>query len=124
MPRIDCLDRRVCRSIFVTQDALRRDCTINALFYNINEGKIEDFTGQGLNDIRSKVIRTPFEPLKTFRNSPLCVLRTVRFANRFTFELAPGIVEAARDQEVQELLLTKISLERKLMELDKILSGR
>ena len=45
------------------QDALRRDCTINALFYNINEGKIEDFTGKGLSDIRAEVIRTPFEPL-------------------------------------------------------------
>jgi tRNA nucleotidyltransferase (CCA-adding enzyme) len=31
-----------------TEDAYRRDLTINALFYNINEDKIEDFTGKGL----------------------------------------------------------------------------
>ena len=113
-------------SIFGTplDDVMRRDCTINALFYNINQGKVEDWTGQGISDINARVIRTPLAPLQTFKNSPLCVLRTVRFANRFNFELASGIMEAARDPEVRQLLLTKISHERKHSELDKILSGK
>ena len=34
------------------QDAFRRDLTINSLFYNINEGKIEDYTGMGINDLK------------------------------------------------------------------------
>jgi tRNA nucleotidyltransferase (CCA-adding enzyme) len=41
------------------EDALRRDFTINALFYNINTEEIEDFTKQGVSDIENKVIRTP-----------------------------------------------------------------
>lgn len=48
------------------QDALRRDFTINSLFYNLNEGMVEDFTKQGLEDLRAGVIQTPMEPKKTF----------------------------------------------------------
>jgi tRNA nucleotidyltransferase (CCA-adding enzyme) len=45
------------------QDAFRRDLTINSLFYNINEGKIEDHTGMGINDLKDHILRTPLEPL-------------------------------------------------------------
>lgn len=48
------------------QDAFRRDFTINALFYNLNEGAVEDFTGRGLDDLRSGIIRTPLPPKETF----------------------------------------------------------
>jgi tRNA nucleotidyltransferase (CCA-adding enzyme) len=48
------------------QDATRRDFTINALFYNINTGAVEDFTGRGLEDLRTGVIRTPLAPKETF----------------------------------------------------------
>ena len=40
------------------EDAYRRDLTINALFYNINEDVVEDFTGKGLEDLRAGTIRT------------------------------------------------------------------
>ena len=33
------------------EDALRRDLTFNSLFYNINEEKVEDFTGKGIEDL-------------------------------------------------------------------------
>jgi tRNA nucleotidyltransferase (CCA-adding enzyme) len=62
------------------QDAFRRDLTINSMFYNINLGAIEDFTGKGLIDLREKKANTPLEPLKTFIDDPLRVLRTIRFA--------------------------------------------
>lgn len=48
------------------QDAHRRDFTINAMFYNINNGVIEDFTGRGLQDLRDGIIRTPLPPKETF----------------------------------------------------------
>lgn len=48
------------------QDALRRDFTINSLFYNINTGAIEDYTGKGLQDLRQGLIRTPLPPMETF----------------------------------------------------------
>jgi len=48
------------------QDALRRDFTINALFYNLNEGVVEDLTGRGLEDLRGGLIRTPLAAKETF----------------------------------------------------------
>lgn len=63
------------------EDVLRRDLTINSLFYNINEAKVEDFTGMGVNDIRNKILRTPLNPLETMHNNPLVLLRAVRFAS-------------------------------------------
>ena len=67
------------------QDAFRRDLTINSMFYNINEGKVEDFTGKGIQDLKGRILRTPLDPLQTFLDDPLRLLRTVRFANRFGF---------------------------------------
>lgn len=65
------------------QDALRRDLTLNALFFNINTGMIEDFTGKGIDDLKNQVCRTPLDPLKTFLDDPLRLLRVIRFAHRF-----------------------------------------
>lgn len=48
------------------QDAERRDFTINTLFYNLNTGEVEDYTGRGLQDIKDGIIRTPLEPKVTF----------------------------------------------------------
>ena len=45
-----------------TDDAFRRDLTINALFYNINLKQVEDFTGMGLKDLQDGVVRTPLPP--------------------------------------------------------------
>lgn len=80
------------------QDALRRDLTFNSLFYNINTGQIEDLTGKGLEDLKNGVIRTPLEPVKTFIDDPLRVLRTVRFSMRFGFKISQEIIDAAHDQ--------------------------
>lgn len=48
------------------QDALRRDLTINSLFYNINSGIVEDFTGKGKTDLQKGLIRTPLPSMETF----------------------------------------------------------
>ncbi|KAF5392550.1 hypothetical protein D9757_002175 [Collybiopsis confluens] len=63
------------------QDALRRDTTINALFYNVHTRKVEDFTERGLDDLRSGIIRTPLAPKETFFDDPLRVIRCIRFAS-------------------------------------------
>ena len=55
------------------EDAVRRDFTINALFFNINTNQIEDFSGSGLSDIQRRVIRTPLPPIITFNDDPLRV---------------------------------------------------
>ena len=94
------------------EDAERRDLTINALFYNINDDVVEDFTGKGLSDLREGVIRTPLPPRTTFLDDPLRILRAVRFASRFGFALDDAIAAAAVDPEVQTKLRTKVSRER------------
>ncbi|KAJ6443110.1 lipid transporter [Purpureocillium lavendulum] len=71
------------------EDALRRDATINALFFNLHTGCIEDFIG-GLPDMEARVIRTPLDPLQTFTDDPLRVLRLVRFASRLQFQIDPA----------------------------------
>ncbi|KAI6153282.1 hypothetical protein BKA82DRAFT_4087879 [Pisolithus tinctorius] len=105
------------------EDALRRDITINSLFYNVHTRAVEDLTEKGLDDLRSGVVRTPLPPLQTFRDDPLRVIRCVRFASRFGFEMTPELRDAAQDSSIQEALISKISRERIGEELDKMMKG-
>ena len=62
------------------EDALRRDFTINSLFYNLHTQSIEDFTGRGLSDLQKRILRTPLQASATFLEDPLRLLRAARFA--------------------------------------------
>jgi tRNA nucleotidyltransferase/poly(A) polymerase len=101
-----------------TEDAHRRDLTINSLFYNINTSSIEDFTQRGLQDLVEKRISTPLPPLVTLQDDPLRCLRVVRFANRFNFSLTHELAEACQDPLVHESLERKVSSERIAQELN------
>ena len=105
------------------EDALRRDATVNALFYNLDTQRVEDFTGQGLDDMRDKIIRTPLVPYQTFKDDPLRVLRLIRFACRLDYEIESAAQEAMKDKTIHEALRLKISRERVGVEIGKILSG-
>jgi tRNA nucleotidyltransferase (CCA-adding enzyme) len=94
------------------QDALRRDLTINALFYNINEQRVEDFTGKGLEDLKEGIIRTPLEPRTTFIDDPLRVMRAIRFGTRFGYRFDADLVRAAQLADVKDALMSKVSRER------------
>jgi len=74
------------------EDAFRRDITINCLFYNINNNCIEDFTKQGLNDLKNGIINTPKDAKISFNEDPLRILRIIRFATRFKFKLSENIL--------------------------------
>ncbi|KKK57348.1 hypothetical protein LCGC14_3055370, partial [marine sediment metagenome] len=104
------------------EDAHRRDLTINALFYNINTGEVEDYIG-GLDDIREGVIKTPIPPKETLMEDPLRALRYIRFASRFGFKIDDDIVEAVRDEDVQDAFRNKVSRERMEKEKRKMLTG-
>ena len=93
------------------EDALRRDASVNALFYNLHTGEVEDLVG-GLPDLRDGVIRTPMEPLQTFMDDPLRVLRLVRFASRLGFRIDGAAEAVMADKRVLEALKVKISRER------------
>jgi tRNA nucleotidyltransferase (CCA-adding enzyme) len=83
------------------EDALRRDLTINSLFYNVHTRQVEDYTGQGLSDLASKVARTPLPPKQTFEDDPLRILRCIRFASRFDLSVADEVTEAIKQPEIQ-----------------------
>ncbi|KAF3348129.1 Autophagy-related protein 27 [Verticillium dahliae VDG2] len=102
------------------EDALRRDATVNALFFNLHTEKVEDFTG-GLGDMRDRLIRTPLEPLQTFMDDPLRVLRLVRFASRLGFAIDPAARDVMADPNVLAALRIKISRERVGVELEKMM---
>ncbi|CAN8074467.1 unnamed protein product [Agarophyton chilense] len=104
------------------EDAMRRDLTINALFYNINTHAIEDFTHRGLDDIRDRIIRTPLPPQTTLLDDPLRALRAIRFASRINFSFDSLLFEACRDAQVHEALGAKVSRERISHEIDRVVA--
>ncbi|KAK5581934.1 hypothetical protein RB653_003515 [Dictyostelium firmibasis] len=106
------------------QDALRRDLTINSLFFNINENRIEDFTGNGIKDLKDGIIRTPLPSLTTFLDDPLRVFRSIRFASRLGFKIDEELFMAGSNSIVKDAIKSKISHERIAKEFDGMLSGK
>ena len=105
------------------EDALRRDSTINSLFYNLETSSVEDFTDCGLEDLQKKIIRTPLDPFKTFHDDPLRVLRHIRFASRLDFQIHDKDLEAMKDATIQQAFMSKITRERVGIEVKKMLAS-
>lgn len=105
------------------EDALRRDATVNAMFYNITTEQLEDFTGRGQEDMRKHILRTPLEPYQTFKDDPLRILRLIRFASKLNYTIEPTALSAMREAEVKDALRRKISRERIGIEVGKALRG-
>jgi tRNA nucleotidyltransferase/poly(A) polymerase len=70
----------------ISGDVKRRDLTINALYYNIDEEKIIDLVG-GLEDIKNKRVRAVGNVMDRLNEDRLRVQRLIRFSNRFGSEL-------------------------------------
>ncbi|VGO19270.1 polynucleotide adenylyltransferase PcnB [Pontiella sulfatireligans] len=68
------------------EDALRRDFTVNALFYNIADFSIIDYAG-GLDDLKKKIIRVIGDPDTRFAEDPVRMIRAARFAGTLGFEI-------------------------------------
>ena len=68
------------------QDALRRDFTINALFYNIDGYHVIDYVG-GMDDLDRRLIRSIGDPRKRYVEDPVRMLRAVRFACQLDFRI-------------------------------------
>lgn len=97
-------------------DALRRDFTVNGLFFDPLEGKILDFVG-GEADLRAGIIRAIGTPSDRFEEDKLRLLRAVRFAATLGFEIEPGTWDALRSKANS---ITAVSAERIRDELVKI----
>ena len=106
-------------------DVLRRDFTINTLLENLHTGEMLDLTGQAFADLKAGILRTPLEPRVTFFDDPLRMLRAVRFAARFDFEIETAAWQAICE-EAERLRPPQIAHERIREEFVKIvrLPGR
>ena len=74
----------------IATDVMRRDLTINALFYDMSTNEIVDLVG-GLEDIKNGIIRTVGEADDRFNEDKLRILRAIRFAGRIGSKLDPAI---------------------------------
>lgn len=103
----------------IEDDARRRDFTINALYQEPDTGRIIDLAA-GEQDLRARLIRCVGEPRERFKEDALRLLRAVRFAARFDFQ-----IEAPTRAAMEELAPTiqYISAERQRDELTAMLAG-
>ena len=101
-------------------DQKRRDFTINALAVSLNKetyGELIDPFG-GQEDMKAKIIRTPLDPMVTFSDDPLRMMRAIRFASQLNFD-----IEADAFQAIISLAerIKIVSQERVTDELNKII---
>ena len=75
------------------EDALRRDFTINALFYDLDRAQVLDWCN-GLEDVRARSIETIGDPGVRFREDPVRMLRAVKFAARLDLGIKPEVYDS------------------------------
>jgi poly(A) polymerase len=99
-------------------DVHRRDFTVNGLLMRHDSGEVLDFVG-GQDDLISKVIRAIGEPSRRFAEDKLRMMRAVRFAARFEFEIGAATFRAIRRHMAE---IHQVSPERLREELTKMLT--
>lgn len=103
----------------INEDALRRDFTVNALYYTTNRFLILDFVN-GLPDIDNRLIRMIGDPETRYREDPVRILRAIRLAAKLDFRIEP-----ATEAPIYKLadLLESISPARLFDETVKLFTG-
>jgi poly(A) polymerase len=99
------------------EDSVRRDFTVNGLFYDVASGEVIDYVG-GRADLEAHRIATIGDPEVRMREDPVRALRAVRFAARLGFTIAPDTFEAMRRHSGE---LARCAPARVLEEIFKIL---
>ena len=103
----------------IQQDALRRDFTVNALYYNIADFSIIDYAG-GVEDLNNGILRLLGDPETRYREDPVRMLRAVRFAAKLGFRVA-----SETESPIRELapLLSDVPAARLFEEMLKLFLG-
>ncbi|MEJ8590794.1 HD domain-containing protein [Riemerella anatipestifer] len=101
-------------------DQKRRDFTINAMAISLGKedfGRLVDPFG-GVQDLESKILKTPLEPLQTYSDDPLRMMRAIRFASTLNFKVEQNSLDAIK-QEADRIKI--VSMERIMVEFNKIM---
>jgi poly(A) polymerase len=101
------------------EDALRRDFTINSLFYDVNNETVLDHT-EGLSDLRRKLVRTIGDPEIRFREDPIRILRAIKFAARLDFEIEGKTLGALKRTRCE---IPKAAAPRIIEEINRLCRG-
>ncbi|WP_372755141.1 CCA tRNA nucleotidyltransferase [Labilibaculum sp.] len=101
-------------------DQKRRDFTINALALSLHQDNFGQLLDpfNGIDDLQQKMIKTPMEPLITFSDDPLRMMRAIRFATQLNFRISKETLEAIHTNKDR---IDIISKERIVEELNKII---
>lgn len=94
------------------EDAVRRDFTINGLFYDIASFAVIDWVG-GVDDLEQHLVRTIGDPEIRFREDPVRMMRACEFAARLSFQMTPAVREAilANRQEIRKSAAPRVTEE-------------
>lgn len=107
----------------LADDQNRRDFTINALAVSLNKktfGKLLDPFG-GVDDLKRKLLKTPLDPMDTFSDDPLRIMRAIRFATQHKLDIDPDTFDAIGKMKDRIMI---VSQERITDELNKIISAQ
>jgi len=102
-------------------DLSRRDFTINAIAYGLNEkhwGEIID-PFDGRLDLEKKIIRTPLDPGITFKDDPLRILRAIRFATKLNFKIEDRAFAALKKMTHRLKIISQERITEELLQILK-----